>query len=188
MMPEVVPLPRIDGFNPFTHRFDRDLRNGTAAEFLKSLDQQAPRLPAGLTARRFDERLPAPCRAYMAAHRAAYAEVIRLLTARQSVPRGERVAVPLWNAGLFFECHEWLERFWRIARGGRRQALQGWILAAGAFSHLAANKRRSGASLAGKAASKLTAHADQLAFVRCWETIIDGLMVDPPVPYRIDFD
>lgn len=46
-------------------------------------------------------------------------------------------AAALFDAGLYYEAHEWLERYWRDADGDDREGLQGLIQVAVAFEHLA---------------------------------------------------
>jgi DUF309 family protein family protein len=46
-------------------------------------------------------------------------------------------AAVLFDAGLYYEVHEWLELYWRRAEGSDREALQGLIQVAAGFEHLA---------------------------------------------------
>ncbi len=46
-----------------------------------------------------------------------------------------RKGASLFNAGLFFECHEYLEDAWRRASGDDRILYHGWILVAASFYH-----------------------------------------------------
>ncbi len=46
-------------------------------------------------------------------------------------------AARLYEAGLYFEVHEWLEPHWMAASGETREALQGVIQAAVGWQHLA---------------------------------------------------
>lgn len=59
--------------------------------------------------------------------------------ARRPAPPGRRGVVrkgaALFNAGLFFECHEYLEAPWRRASGDDRFLYHGIILVAAAFYH-----------------------------------------------------
>jgi hypothetical protein len=45
-------------------------------------------------------------------------------------------AATLFDAGLYYEVHEWLEPYWLRAEGGDRPALQGLIQVAVGFEHL----------------------------------------------------
>ncbi len=84
-------------------------------------------------------------------------------------------AARLYDAGLYFEVHEWLEPHWMVARGEDREPLQGVIQAAVGWQHLAngniagarsllheAARRLSGGRLGGRqfdAFARATAHA-----------------------------
>ncbi len=54
-------------------------------------------------------------------------------------PRGKaaaiRIGAALFNGGLFFECHEYLEDLWRATPPGDRSFYQGIILIAAGFYH-----------------------------------------------------
>lgn len=85
--------------------------------------------------------LPAAFRPYMAyltrqVHRLDRA--LRSLAGRPPLAgrRGIiRKGAALFNAGLFFECHEYLEDAWRRASGDDRILYHGWILVAASFYH-----------------------------------------------------
>ena len=51
------------------------------------------------------------------------------------VPHEVRVGAALFNAGLFFECHEWFEGLWKASEGERRDFFHGIVQAAAAFYH-----------------------------------------------------
>ena len=53
-------------------------------------------------------------------------------------------AAVLFDAGLYYEVHEWLEPYWLRSQGSDREALQGLIQVAVGFEHLA-NANMSGA-------------------------------------------
>ena len=102
-------------------------------------------LDAGLLARH-DGRLSLPEGfrphfAYMnrQAHRLAAAIRAVERATRRGGGRDERAniatGVAMFNAGLFFECHEFLEAAWRIAPPADRAFYHGVILIAAAFYH-----------------------------------------------------
>jgi hypothetical protein len=57
------------------------------------------------------------------------------------------VAAALFDAGLYYEVHEWLERYWAHATGDDREALQGLIQVAVGFEHLARGNARGASRL-----------------------------------------
>ncbi len=75
--------------------------------------------------------------AYAARQTARAADAVRVL--RGPAPQGLSAvvwrAVVLFNAGLFFECHEYLERPWRAADRGDRAFYHGLIQAAAGCYH-----------------------------------------------------
>lgn len=72
-----------------------------------------------------------------------------------SVPPRIWRAAALFNAGLFFECHEYLEDFWRAAREPERTFLHGLVQAAAGCYHLEKGNLHGARTLIGKAIAKL---------------------------------
>jgi len=64
----------------------------------------------------------------------------------------------LFNAGLFFECHEYLEDIWRASEGTERDFYHGIIQAAAAFYHFEKGNLHGTATLLAKAVRKLEAY------------------------------
>jgi hypothetical protein len=75
-----------------------------------------------------------------------------------SVEDTHAIAILLWNQGLFFEVHEWIESKWLQSRGAEKQLLQALIRAAGAYVHLEAGNLERAGRLAGKALPPLVQH------------------------------
>ena len=69
----------------------------------------------------------------------------------EEIERGET----LFNAGRFFESHEWLEGLWMKSGGETKLFLQGLIQAAAGFHKLRQNHAKGGAELLRKSAAKL---------------------------------
>lgn len=76
-----------------------------------------------------------------------------------SVPPRIWRAAALFNAGLFFECHEYLEDFWRAAREPERTFLHGQVQAAAGCYHLEKGNLHGARTLIGKAIAKLRPYA-----------------------------
>ena len=64
-------------------------------------------------------------------------------------------AAALFDGGLYFEVHEYLEPFWIRAEGGARQSLQGLIQAAVGFQHLANGNAAGARALLHEACARL---------------------------------
>jgi hypothetical protein len=82
-------------------------------------------------------------------------------------------AMVLFNVGLFFECHEYLERPWRAARGDRA-LYHGLIQAAAGCYHCERGNVHGTAVLLGKAIAKLRAYAPAALGIDVSD-LLDGL-------------
>ena len=69
-----------------------------------------------------------------------------------------RRGILLFNSGLFFECHEYLEDVWRPTTGPERNFYHGIIQAAAAFYHFEKNNLHGARTLMEKALQKLEAY------------------------------
>ncbi len=93
----------------------------------------------------------------------------RLLDALQFVKtfaRAGRVTdlhrgVALFNAGLFFECHELLESLWKATTGPDKAFYHGIVQAAAAFYHYEKRNRHGAVTLMTKGLGKLAAYPDR---------------------------
>jgi hypothetical protein len=65
------------------------------------------------------------------------------------------VAAHLYEAGLYFEVHEWLEPHWMTASGPTRETLQGLIQTAVGWQHLANDNVAGARSLLTEGAARL---------------------------------
>jgi hypothetical protein len=99
---------------------------------------------------------------------------VRLLRAshRPGIPGQIWRAAALFNAGLFFECHEYLEDVWRETAGADRAFYHGLVQAAAGCYHYEKGNAHGARALLGKAAAKLEPYGpahldvDVAAFVR----------------------
>lgn len=76
-------------------------------------------------------------------------------TRGRSIPTTLERGVLLFNAGLFFECHEYLEDIWRAADARDRAFYHGIIQIAAAFYHFEKGNQHGARTLLGKALQKL---------------------------------
>jgi hypothetical protein len=80
---------------------------------------------------------------------------------RAGRPPAETAPDPLWagvllfNEGLYFECHEWLEAAWKRSVGPERNFLHGIVQAAAAFYHYEKGNMHGARTLLGKALRRL---------------------------------
>jgi hypothetical protein len=170
----------IPGFDPFSHRLDRNVRNTLGAALINAVLQAAPDAIDTCALKWQRTPLPKACRAYLSGRLADYRAVMAEIHPAPAIDE-ECIARALWNRGLFFECHEWLEIYWHRAHPPRKTALQGWIMAAGAFSQLQSGRLPAARSLARKAAARLSAAGHSLAAIENLDDLIHGLGAEPPI-------
>ncbi len=151
-----MPSTGENTFDPFADRLARDIRNSLSTAMVAAL-QHGNRSDFADRCRRWLRRdLPLPHRRYIEQRSLAFEALFeQLRTARSDDPL--LLAVRLWNAGLFFEVHEVVEKCWQNASGKRRTALKGLVQAAGSYVHREAGHMRAAQRLAEKAAAHLDA-------------------------------
>lgn len=95
-------------------------------------------------------------------------------------------AAALFNAGLFFECHEYLEDAWRAAAEPERTLFHGLVQAAAGCYHLEKGNLHGARTLIGKAIAKLRSFApaalglDVAALVAGLEGVVAEAGATPP--------
>lgn len=77
------------------------------------------------------------------------------------VPHEVRVGAALFNAGLFFECHEWFEGLWKATEGERKEFHHGIVQAAAAFYHYEKDNMHGSRTLLRKGRRRLAAYPAQ---------------------------
>ena len=169
-------------FDPFNNRQCRDVRNALSVAFIAALVQQDLR-PVQHAADDFAaDRLPETVRAYIDKRLAAYATVTASLR-RQPAADPLAVAFRIWDSGLFFETHEYLEEFWMGADGERKKLLQAVIRAAGTYVHLEQGNIKGAARIAAKAIEGLEPRQDQLSRYIDAKLLLEKLRsLDPEPP------
>ena len=102
-----------------------------------------------------------PFAAYLRRQTDRTAAAVRLLGAprRAGIPEEIWRAAALFNAGLFFECHEYLEGVWRSTPGPERAFYHGLVQAAAGCYHLEKGNTHGARTLIQKAVAKLEPYA-----------------------------
>ncbi|MCG8567472.1 MAG: DUF309 domain-containing protein [Desulfobacterales bacterium] len=169
-------------FDPFEDRSCREIRNQLSQGFLKALEcrelfplEQARKALA-------EQGAPAPFQlAWMDERMARYHWVLsRPLTALDT-PLA--TAALLWDAQLFYECHEWLEEIWLDLKGEEKKAVQGLIRAAGAYVFVQAHRMETAQKTARKAHALIRDHREWIPAVfqpRLLMEKLDPLDPSPP--------
>jgi len=102
-----------------------------------------------------------PFAPYLSRQAARVRVALRLLGSFHSlaVPVEIRRAAALFNAGLYFECHEYLEDIWRASAGPERAFYHGLVQAAAGLYHFEKGNVHGVRTLLGKAIAKLDPYA-----------------------------
>ena len=102
-----------------------------------------------------------PFAPYLSRQAARVRVALRLLGSSHSlaVPVEIRRAAALFNAGLYFECHEYLEDLWRASSGPERAFYHGLVQAAAGLYHFEKGNVHGARTLLGRAIAKLDPYA-----------------------------
>jgi hypothetical protein len=74
------------------------------------------------------------------------------------IARDVAIGAALFNAGLFFECHEWFEGLWRATRGPEKDFYHGIVQAAASFYHYEKDNRHGCRTLMRKGRRRLASY------------------------------
>ena len=170
-----------EAFDPFADRCARDLRNSLATALGEALANGRSEPYRQLARRWRAENLSTGCRRYLEDRMRRYEQV---MAACRDLPDRSPLmsALVLWNLGLFFEVHEVVEGIWRSSAGGRREALKGFVQAAGVFVHREAGRSAPAARLAARAAQRLARWGDYLQEIGNLEEMLTALAAYPSAP------
>jgi uncharacterized protein len=149
-------------FDPFSNRLSREIRNRLSIAFVHSVERRDPG-PFRTAAREIlDGALPEGGNDYARD---------RLVRYEQAFPEVQRMddtdhmghLMIIWNAGLYFEVHEYLESLWKEVPRETRMAYKAIIMSAGAYIHLEQGHVDVAQNLAIKAAALLREYRESLA-------------------------
>jgi uncharacterized protein len=102
-----------------------------------------------------------PFQIYLRRQAARVIAALRLMSVshRPTIPDEIWRAAALFNAGLFFECHEYLEDVWRVASPPERAFYHGLVQAAAGCYHFEKGNAHGARTLIEKAIAKLEPYA-----------------------------
>jgi len=162
------------GFDPFSDRRARDIRNTLSESFVKALADGNREIYRGVAGKWLADDLPAPYRSYIRDRLERYDGILPV-SGRQLGTRPYATALHIWNRGLFFECHEYLETLWQRTSGDSHEALKGLIKAAGVYIHLENGNRPAARRLARRALRQIEDHGHCLGFIANLDVLLDCL-------------
>ncbi len=139
-------------FDPFESRRCRDIRNAIGHGFIKSLQRHSV-APFTSAVHNFESQKTSSEIKHYIHHRQACLEKIskQIKTMPQDHDHFFEIASLIWNHGLFFEVHEWLEEKWILSKEDQKKSIQALILCAIAYEQLIYNKKGPSQKVASKA-------------------------------------
>lgn len=154
-------LARPHGWNPseadIAHLVDRGLlteRDGVVIGGDRRTHDHRIALSAGVL----------PHLSYLKQHAGRLLRSLEELRGPGESPQARReiaVGAALFNAGLFFECHEWFEALWKATGGMEKDFYQGIVQAAAAFYHYEKRNRHGARTLMQKGRRRLASYPAQ---------------------------
>jgi len=174
---------KIKQFNPFESRACRTVRNTLGQSLLAAI----PTGEMDPVSRVAQKCAPADAaeviRSYVNARVASYRAVFAGMRST-GIQAGDTwsIALLLWDQGLFFECHEWLETKWRRSAGAEKKMIQAVIWSAGAYSHLEYGRATEAGKLAARAIAGLKHYREQVPELFDVDVLLNSLEALDSVP------
>ena len=179
-------IKKPDGkFDPFNNRLSRDIRNTLSEAFMVALSRMDPSVYR-------DEadiwRSKNPSQIYLDYIQDRLQRFDRVLAQINANSLDEPLvqSLVIWNNGLFFEFHDYLEGIWQQTTGDDREAFKGLIKAAGVYVHHEFNHQRAIKSLSPKSYDLIRQHAHCLTFIKNLDALLEKLKTFDPDPPRLD--
>jgi 8-oxo-dGTP pyrophosphatase MutT (NUDIX family) len=178
--PPITTEPSPLRFDPFSVRKARNIRNQLSEAFAEALAKEAPAHVERVAQHLMRHTGGFVYRQYIMDRLERYQRLFQQIK-RQAIVAPLARLIPIWNARLFFECHDHLEPIWMASNGDRREALKGLIKAAGVYIHLDRGNRTAAEGLAAKAALLLERYPGEIAFIANGHELLEALR-DPKGP------
>ena len=173
-------------FNPFENRLCRDVRNELSESLLRSITDGSIG-PSQVIADKYIGENPKPAVIHYIQDRLTRYQA--LLSGMSSADRNRSsiypFAVLLWNEGLFFEVHEWMEVQWKGRHGVEKKIIQSLIQAAGMYIHLEYGRKEGAEKIARKAVSGLRMHREAARRYFNVDLLIEHLAKFDPTPPKL---
>ncbi len=170
-------------FDPFADRLCRDIRNDLSQGLMETILGTNSGMLAAVEERYRKRALPRFAGDYLDDRLRRYRTVLgQITTSGTQIGDTYGIARLLWNEGLFFEVHEWLETAWLKATGPDRAILQALIRAAGTYVHLGHGRTAGARKMAEKAVAGLLQYQALVPRAFQVEALVAKLTALDPVP------
>ena len=176
-------MAQMSTFDPFHNRLCRDIRNSLSIHFMRSIDEGNLSPVANRVQSYKSKGGESFVHDYMDNRLVRYQAVISEMVSK-NIPLNDiyRIACLIWNQALFFEFHEWLERFWQDTAGPEKEMIQALIRSAGVFLLLESGRTKGARKMAVKAVEGLHKQQSCLPGFLDVALLTDKLSVLDPVP------
>lgn len=161
-------------FDPFSDRCARDIRNQLAVAFVKALKFMDSSCFEIAAENFLTDHPDGIYHDYVARRLQLYRHAFNTIQNSEINALLQQAPI-LWNYRLFFEVHELLEEIWHAAEEPAKQALKGFIQAAGVYIHLEQGNRKAATRLSKKAIIHLQAAGHHLSGIGGVADLIGGL-------------
>lgn len=169
-------------FDPFNERLCRDIRNNLSEGLMQAI-AHCSMAHVNRAANQFFKMELAPHNSeYINNRIAGYTRIIN-----KNGKTGQDdvfcIAALIWDEGLFFEVHDYLEQRWIKATGERKMIYQALIRAAGTYVHLEQQKMKGARGMADKAVKSLMQCREHIPLCINLDLLIRKLQdLDPILP------
>ena len=172
-------------FDPFQNRLCRNIRNELSESMVKSIET-GDIGPSHATARKYLSDDPEQLKltgSYIHSRLARYQTVLSQIQLNSiRVDEIYKIAILLWDEGLFFEVHEWLEERWHASEGLEKKVIQILIRAAGTYVHLEFGRMDAARKIGEKALTGLKKHKASVPNLIDVNLLIEKIKTLDPVP------
>lgn len=177
---------KITKFDPFESRLCRQVRNGLSESLMNSIQKGNTR-PSQVVAETFRPDHGEPILTNYIDDRITRYQAVLAQIQPPDIPIYDTyfIALVLWDQGLFFEVHEWLEAKWLQSKGAEKAVLQALIRAAGTYVHLEAGRPEKAKKMVAKALPPLIQHKALVPGFFNIDLLITSLDPLNPVPPKL---
>ncbi len=176
----------ITRFDPFESRLCQQVRNGLSESLMTSIQKGNTDSSQAVAEQLRQDYADPILETYIDDRITRYQAVIaQIRSANIPVDDTYAIALLLWDQGLFFEVHEWVEAKWLQSSGAEKLVLQALIRAAGTYVHLEAGSPEKAKKIAAKALPPLIQHKALVPGFFNVDLLIASLQPVNPVPPKL---
>jgi hypothetical protein len=173
-------------FDPFKSRLCRNIRNELSESLMKAIHGIDIGSPYAVAEKYGSESAEPFINRYIDNRITRYKTVInQIRSANIQTHDTFIIAILLWDQGLFFEVHEWLETKWRDSQGTEKMISQALIRAAGAYIHLEHGRNAGARKMASKAVASLIRYKASVPPYLNVELLVAKLKTLDPIPPKL---